>query len=204
VPGAVGAWRREAVLREGGFHEDTLAEDTDLTLRLIARGFRVVYAENALAYTEAPETAKSRLKQRFRGTYGVLQACGKHKGRLFRRGGGVLGWVILPAFAVYQFLVPLIAPVVDVLLLISLVRGQALATVVYYFIFFGLDLLLSMVAVLLEGEDLRLLAGLFVQRIAYRQLLWVALVKSLWHAVAGMAVGWGKLARTGTVQVGGH
>ncbi|HEY2030260.1 MAG TPA: glycosyltransferase [Myxococcales bacterium] len=204
VPGAVGAWRREAVLREGGFHEDTLAEDTDLTLRLIARGFRVVYAENALAYTEAPESSKSLLKQRFRWTYGVLQACWKHKSRLFRRGGGVLGWVILPAFAVYQFVVPLIAPVVDVLLLISLVRGQALATAVYYFIFFGLDLLLSMVAVLLEGEDLHLLIGLFVQRIAYRQLLWVALVKSLWHALAGMAVGWGKLARTGTVQIGGH
>jgi len=204
VPGAVGAWRREAVLREGGFHEDTLAEDTDLTLRLIARGASVVYAENALAYTEAPETSKSLLKQRFRWTYGVLQACWKHKRRLFRRGGGVLGWVILPAFAIYQFVVPLIAPVVDVLLLISLVRGRALATAVYYFIFFALDLLLSMVAVLLEGEDLHLLIGLFVQRIAYRQLLWVALVKSLWHALAGMAVGWGKLARTGTVQVGGH
>jgi cellulose synthase/poly-beta-1,6-N-acetylglucosamine synthase-like glycosyltransferase/peptidoglycan/xylan/chitin deacetylase (PgdA/CDA1 family)/spore germination protein YaaH len=204
VPGAVGAWRRKAVLAEGGFHEDTLAEDTDLTLRLIASGFRVVYAEGALAYTEAPENAKALLKQRFRWTYGVLQACWKHKARLFRKDGGVLGWVILPAFAVYQFLVPLIAPVVDVLLVVSLIRGNALATAVYYFAFFGLDLLLSAVAVLLEGEDLRLLVGLFVQRIAYRQILWVALVKSLWNAVAGMAVGWGKLARTGTVQIGGR
>jgi cellulose synthase/poly-beta-1,6-N-acetylglucosamine synthase-like glycosyltransferase/peptidoglycan/xylan/chitin deacetylase (PgdA/CDA1 family) len=203
VPGAVGAWRRRAVLDEGGFHEDTLAEDTDLTLRLIARGYRVVYAEDALAYTEAPETAKALLKQRFRWTYGVLQACWKHKSRLFHRGGGVLGWLILPTFAVYQFLVPFIAPVVDLLLLISLVRGNALATAGYYLLFFALDLLLSAVAVLLEGEDFSLLAGLFVQRIAYRQLLWIALARSLWNAVAGMAVGWGKLARTGTVQVGG-
>jgi cellulose synthase/poly-beta-1,6-N-acetylglucosamine synthase-like glycosyltransferase len=204
VPGAVGAWRRAAVLAAGGFHEDTLAEDTDLTLRLIADGFRVVYAEHALAYTEAPETAKALLKQRFRWTYGVLQACWKHKGRLFHRGGGVLGWVILPTFAVYQFLVPLIAPVVDVLLLISLVRGQALATAGYYLLFFALDLLLSAVALLLEGEDLALLYGLFVQRIAYRQLLWVALARSIWNAIAGFAVGWGKLQRTGTVQVGGR
>jgi peptidoglycan-N-acetylglucosamine deacetylase len=117
----------------------------------------------------------------------------------------VLGWVILPAFAVYQFLVPLIAPVVDILLVVSLFREQTVTqTAVYYFIFFALDLLLSAVAVLLEGEDLKLLIGLFVQRIAYRQLLWVALVKSLWNAVAGMTVGWGKLARTGTVQVGGR
>jgi len=202
VPGAVGAWRRQAVLEAGGFHEDTLAEDTDLTLRLIANGFRVVYAERALAYTEAPESVRALLKQRFRWTYGVLQACWKHKSRFFRPSGGVLGWAILPAFAVYQFLVPLVAPVVDLLLVVSLVRGQALATAGYYLLFFALDLLLSAVAILLEGEDLGLLAGLFVQRIAYRQLLWVALVRSLWNALSGFAVGWGKLQRTGTVQVG--
>src|SRR5262249_61980691 len=143
VPGAVGAWRRAKALAEGGFHEDTLAEDTDLTLRLIARGDRVVYAEHALAYTEAPETVRTLLKQRFRWTYGVLQACWKHKSRFFRPGGGVLGWVILPTFAVYQFIVPFIAPVVDLLLLISLVRGRALATTGYYLLFFALDLLLS-------------------------------------------------------------
>jgi len=197
----VGAWRRAAVLAEGGFHEDTLAEDTDLTLRLIARGFRVVYAEAALAYTEAPETARALLKQRFRWTYGVLQACWKHKSRLFRRGGGVLGWLILPAFAVYQFAVPLVAPLVDLLFVAALVRGNGLATVGYYLLFFALDLLLSAAAVLLEGEDLGLLPGLFVQRVLYRQLLWVALVRSLWNALSGFAVGWGKLSRTGSAQV---
>jgi hypothetical protein len=74
-----------------------------------------------------------------------------------------------------------------------------LATLGYYLLFFALDLLLSAVAILLEGEDLGLLLGLFVQRIVYRQLLWVALIRSLWNALAGFAVGWGKLARTGTV-----
>ncbi len=200
VPGAVGAWRRAAVLDAGGFHEDTLAEDTDLTLRLIAEGFRVVYADRALAFTEAPETANALLKQRFRWTYGVLQACWKHKARLFRPSGGVLGWLILPAFAVYQFAVPLVAPAVDLMLVVALLRGQAAQTALYYLLFFALDLLLSAVAVLLEGEELSLLWGLFVQRIVYRQLLWVALAKSLWSAVAGFTVGWGKLARTGSVQ----
>jgi hypothetical protein len=131
----------------------------------------------------------------------VLQACWKHKSRLFRPSGGVLGWLILPAFAIYQFVVPFIAPVVDLLFVLSLVRGQALATAGYYLLFFALDLLLSAVAILLEGEDLDLLLGLFVQRIAYRQLLWVALIRSLWNALAGFAVGWGKLARTGTVHI---
>jgi len=201
VPGAVGAWRRAAVVAAGGFHEDTLAEDTDLTLRLVAADHRVAYAENALGYTEAPERAPALLKQRFRWTFGVLQACWKHKARLFRRGGGVLGWGILPAFLIYQFAVPLVAPVVDLLLAFSLVCGRATATLGYYLLFFAIDLALSAIAILLEGEDLRLLWGLFVQRIAYRQLLWVALAKALWNALAGFAVGWGKLARTGSATV---
>ena len=202
VPGAVGAWRRALVVDAGGFHEDTLAEDTDLTLRLIAQGHRVAYAERALGYTEAPERVRALLKQRYRWTYGVLQACWKHKGRLFRRQGGVLGWLILPAFAVYQFAVPLVAPAVDLLLVVSLLRGQLGATLGYYLLFFAIDLALSAVAVLLEGEDLGLLKGLFLQRIVYRQLLWLALAKSLWSAFAGFAVGWGKLARTGSATAG--
>jgi hypothetical protein len=132
----------------------------------------------------------------------VLQACWKHKSRLLRRRGGVLGWLILPAFAIYQFAVPLVAPAVDLLLVVSLLRGHAGAAAGYYLLFFALDLALSAVAILLEGEDLRLLAGLFVQRVAYRQLIWLALVKSIWTAFAGLAVGWGKLARTGTAQAG--
>ncbi len=200
VPGAVGVWRRAAVLEAGGFHEDTLAEDTDLTLRLISAGHRIVYAEHALAYTEAPETARALLKQRFRWTFGVLQACWKHKGKLFRPSGGVLGWLILPAFVVYQFFVPLLAPLVDFLLVVSLLRGRPGETLGYYLLFFAVDLAMCCVAVALEGEDFGLLLGLFVQRVAYRQLLWVALVKSLWSALIGFAVGWGKLARTGTMQ----
>ncbi len=199
VPGAVGAWRRSKVLELGGYHEDTLAEDTDLTLRLLADGNQVVYADRALAFTEAPETVKQLLKQRFRWTYGILQACWKYKSRFLHPGGGVLGWGILPAFAIYQFLVPLIAPVVDLLFVVSLLRGQAMEIAGYYLLFFALDLMLSAVAVLLEGEDLKLLLGLFVQRVAYRQILWVALARSIWSAMSGFTVGWGKLARTGSV-----
>ena len=199
VPGAVGAWRRDVVLRAGGFHEDTLAEDTDLTLRLLAQGHRVSYAERGLAFTEAPETARGLLKQRFRWTYGVLQACWKHRRRLCRPGSGALGWLILPTFVVYQVAVPLVAPLLDVLLALSLVRGQLGGTAVAYASFLLLDGGLSALAISLEGEDLRLLRVLPVQRFAHRFLLWAALVRSLWTALSGLAVGWGKLHRTGSV-----
>src|SRR5690606_24136428 len=77
VPGAIGAWRRRAVLRAGGFTTDTIAEDADLTLRLIRGGYRVAYEERAIALTEAPETTSQFVTQRFRWMFGMLQVAFK-------------------------------------------------------------------------------------------------------------------------------
>jgi len=54
VPGAVGAFRRDAILEIGGVPGETMAEDTDLTMELLRGGWRVVYAEKARAWTEVP------------------------------------------------------------------------------------------------------------------------------------------------------
>ena len=79
VPGAVGAWRRELIEQAGGFSDLTLAEDADLTLAIRKLGYRVVYEEAAVALTEAPDTVRGFLRQRYRWMYGHpaggLQAC---------------------------------------------------------------------------------------------------------------------------------
>src|SRR5262249_39583649 len=66
VPGAVGAWRKSLVDEIGGFSDETLAEDQDLTLAVRRRGFRIAYADDAIAFTEAPDTLKGLANQRFR------------------------------------------------------------------------------------------------------------------------------------------
>ncbi|WP_327732999.1 bifunctional polysaccharide deacetylase/glycosyltransferase family 2 protein [Streptomyces nojiriensis] len=86
VPGAVGAFRREALLRVGGVSDTTLAEDTDLTMALCRDGWRVVYEERAKAWTEAPASLGALWKQRYRWCYGTLQAMWKHRGALGQRG----------------------------------------------------------------------------------------------------------------------
>nr|WP_245203793.1 glycosyltransferase [Ammoniphilus resinae] len=83
VPGAIGAWRKEDVERAGFFSHDTLAEDTDMTLKLLREGKRVYYEERALAYTEAPDEFRSFVKQRFRWVYGTLQCVWKHRDTIF-------------------------------------------------------------------------------------------------------------------------
>ena len=113
VPGAIGAWRVSAVREAGGYHIDTVAEDADLTMALLRRGYRVEYEDMALAYTEAPTNANGLMRQRFRWSFGILQAVYKHRGVFARK--GALGWVALPNIVIFQILLPLVSPLIDIM-----------------------------------------------------------------------------------------
>src|SRR5947207_5403070 len=113
VPGAIGAWRTSAVQALGGYHTDTVAEDADLTMALLERGYRVEYEDRALAYTEASVNANGLMRQRFRWSFGILQSVWKHRGVFARE--GVLGWIALPNIAIFQVLLPLVSPFIDIM-----------------------------------------------------------------------------------------
>ncbi|MGA2348000.1 MAG: glycosyltransferase, partial [Candidatus Sulfotelmatobacter sp.] len=117
VPGAIGAWRVSAVREAGGYHIDTVAEDADLTMALLRRGYRVEYEDMALAYTEAPTNANALMRQRFRWSFGILQAVFKHRGVVARK--GALGWVALPNIFIFQILLPLVSPLIDIMFVVG-------------------------------------------------------------------------------------
>ena len=117
VPGAIGAWRVSAVREAGGFHTDTVAEDADLTMALLQLGYRVEYEDLALAYTEAPVNASGLMRQRFRWSFGILQSVWKHRAAFARE--GVLGWVALPNIAIFQVLLPLVSPFIDIMFFVG-------------------------------------------------------------------------------------
>ncbi len=216
VPGAIGAWRRSLVLEAGGFSGETLAEDADLTLAIVRRGYRVRYEERAIAWTEAPDTVSGLLKQRFRWTFGTLQAAWKHLDTFLRPRYRGLGLFALPNLFLFQVLFPLIAPVMDLVMVASLaiaaLEGKqhpdapdsSWKTVLFYYaLFLAVDVLASALAFLLEKrEDWRLLAWLFLQRLVYRPLLCYVALRSVLTAVRGPIVGWGKLERKATVREG--
>ena len=122
VPGAIGAWRVSAVREAGGYHIDTVAEDADLTMALLRLGYRVEYEDMALAYTEAPTNANGLMRQRFRWSFGILQAVYKHRKVVARK--GALGWVALPNIVIFQILLPLVSPLIDIMF--------AVGTIWYY------------------------------------------------------------------------
>ncbi len=76
--GTVGGFRRSVVLKMGGFDALTLAEDTDLTLRLFIDGWRVLYANRAECYEEVPETWNARFTQLRRWARGHNRAAFIH------------------------------------------------------------------------------------------------------------------------------
>jgi cellulose synthase/poly-beta-1,6-N-acetylglucosamine synthase-like glycosyltransferase len=210
VPGAVGAWRVEAIQAAGGFSAETVAEDTDLTIAIRRAGWRISYDEEAIGYTQAPETAGALIRQRFRWTFGTLQSVWKHRDTLGRPRYGTLGCIALPNIFVFQFLLPLFSPVIDLLFLLSLslwglarlniVTSLPMGTwttedlarsVIFFLGFMVIDLLACVIAFALEKkEDWSLLLPLLLQRFYYRQMMYVVLFRALWQAVKGRPVGW--------------
>lgn len=215
VPGAVGAWRRDLLEKAGGFTSDTLAEDQDLTLKVRRLGYNIGYEEDAIAWTEAPDTLGGLAKQRFRWSFGTLQCMWKHRGALFNPRYGALGFVAMPNVWIFQILFPLISPVMDLMFVWSLISaglerlehpGEYAITnlgqvMFYYALFLAVDWLAAAFAFLLEKrEQWRLLWWLFPQRFCYRQVMYYVMVKSALTALRGVIVGWGKLERRATVE----
>src|SRR5581483_221334 len=188
VPGAIGAWRTWAVREVGAYHTDTVAEDADLTMALLQRGYRVEYEDRALAYTEAPTNANGLMRQRFRWSFGILQAVYKHREAFARK--GVLGWVALPNIIVFQISLPLVSPFIDLMFSVGAIwyfvqkhfhpestdPASFQRLVIFFGAFLVIDFITSSIAFALERrtpdtrEDPWLLSQVWLQRFAYRQL----------------------------------
>lgn len=205
VPGAIGAFRKTAIEEAGGFTRDTLAEDCDLTIRILRCGYHIVNCPEAVAVTEAPETLKQFMKQRFRWSYGVMQAFWKNRDACFNPRYKTLGMVSLPNILLFQIILPVLAPLADVMFVLSLVWNrhdpESMHKILfYYLVFFAVDVLVSVVAFIFEKEKASKLLWLIPQRLVYRQLMYVILFRSIRKAIKGEGQGWGVLKRTGNVK----
>ena len=214
VPGAVGAWRRSALDSVGGYPEDTLAEDQDLTIAIQRAGWRVTYDPRAVAWTEVPESFGALAKQRFRWAFGTLQCLWKHRQVIFRRQPPGLGLVGLPQAWLFQIAFAAMSPLIDLALVLSIVgtalrvsahgwaqtRGDVGDMAVYWIAFTAIDVLCGWIAYRLDGRQVRYPAHLLIaQRLIYRQIMYWVVLRAIASAVAGWIVGWGKLDRTGRV-----
>ncbi|HEY0930416.1 MAG TPA: AcvB/VirJ family lysyl-phosphatidylglycerol hydrolase [Gemmatimonas sp.] len=215
VPGAIGAWRTSAVREAGGFTHDTLAEDQDLTIALRRRGWRIAYADAAVAFTEAPDSLRLLARQRFRWAFGTLQCAWKHRDTLLRPSFGSLGLIAMPNTWLFQLAFAALSPLADLLFVLSLVsvaivwhqHGATYAgtdarhIAMLYLVFLCTDVSSALVALFMEPHEDRRLAWLVpLQRFAYRQVMYWVVLRSLAAAARGRLVGWGNLERKATVS----
>ncbi|GAA1599599.1 bifunctional polysaccharide deacetylase/glycosyltransferase family 2 protein [Actinoplanes couchii] len=198
VPGAIGAFRREALAQVGGISDETLAEDTDVTMAMCRAGWRVVYEEKARAWTEAPTTMEQLYRQRYRWSYGTMQAMWKHRKALLDSGpSGRFGRVGLPFLALFGLALPMLAPVVDIMLVYGLVFWELGETVTAWLGMLALQLFTAAVAFRFDRESYRPLLRLPLQQFAYRQLMYLVLLQSATTALTGGRLRWHKLNRAG-------
>ena len=214
VPGAIGAWRTAAVQAGGGYHPDTVAEDADLTMNLLEQGYAVIYEDQALAFTEAPVDANGLARQRFRWSFGILQAIFKHKAAIRNR--RAMGLFALPNILIFQILLPLVSPLIDLFFVFGIIHyfidkyfhPEAASTadlfklLTFFLTFLLIDFAASALAFLLERKhpasrgDAWLLVHIWVQRFTYRQLFSYVLLKTVKRAIDGKPFKWDKLERT--------
>lgn len=207
VPGAIGAFKKEAVIAAGGFTTDTLAEDCDLTMRLHRLGYQVNNSNDAISYTEAPETMKQFMKQRFRWSFGVMQCFWKHRDTVFNPKYKNLGMVAMPNILIYQLILPFLSPLADLVLVLALIAagfGWIPASVGHIFLYYALFTLVDVAGAALafafEKESYKKLIWMIPQRLVYRQLMYYIIIKSFNRAIKGELQGWGVLKRTGNVK----
>jgi cellulose synthase/poly-beta-1,6-N-acetylglucosamine synthase-like glycosyltransferase/peptidoglycan/xylan/chitin deacetylase (PgdA/CDA1 family)/spore germination protein YaaH len=218
VPGAIGAWRTSLVKAAGGYAADTVAEDADLTMNLLEQGYSVIYEDQSLAFTEAPINADGLKSQRFRWSFGMLQAVFKHRGAFKRH--RAMGFFALPNILVFQIVLPLLSPLIDLMFVGGVLHyiidrhfhpEAASAASLYRLLGFFLTFLLidfatSALAFSLERRhpaskgDVWLLAHIWLQRFTYRQVFSVVLFKTIKRAIDGKPFSWDKLERTATMS----
>ena len=201
VPGAIGAFRKSAIYKAGGFTYDTLAEDCDLTMRILKAGYIVKNCAEAIAYTEAPETLNMLLKQRFRWSFGVIQSFWKNRDALFNKKYKFFGMVGMPNILLFQIILPLFSPVADLMMIFGLMGGKPGKILFYYVAFILVDFVVGIIAFWMEKEDYKKLWYIIPQRFIWRQLMYYILFKSVRKALKGELSGWGTVKRTGSVTM---
>ena len=218
VPGAVGAWRRKALEDVGGYPEDTLAEDQDLTIAIQRKKWKVAYDEDAVAWTEAPETFRALARQRFRWSYGTLQCLWKHR-KIVRKGKpGGLAFIGVPQAWLFQIVFACISPAIDLALVISIVgtvirvfqhgwaqtQTDVLRMFGYWLCFTATDLACGLIAYRMDVREKTFPAFLLLaQRFVYRQLMYGVVIRAVATALRGVGTGWGKQERTGRMNAPG-
>jgi cellulose synthase/poly-beta-1,6-N-acetylglucosamine synthase-like glycosyltransferase len=200
IPGPIGMFRKKALFDVGLYDSDTFAEDCDVTLKLIAKGYKIDFEPEAVAYTEAPENLLDLIKQRYRWTRGILQAIKKHKSLLWHL-------KINPAASLtmwYMLFESVFWPFMDIwanlfIIYVSVTSGFSILMFYWWSMFTILDITGALYCVLVTGERISLIFYAIYYRLFFIEIINVAKILSTFEEWFGIEMSWGKLDRKGNL-----
>jgi poly-beta-1,6 N-acetyl-D-glucosamine synthase len=197
ISGAIGAFRRSKLLETGGYSRDTIVEDMDITIEFARRGFKIVYNPHAIAYTEAPESIRDFLKQRYRWTYGGFQVAAKHSDLLFRRNFNWLGTIGLPYFVIFPWIDVLVSCILVASLVRAAIEQDPLGLIVFFVLMCLLQTVLVFYALTVDKEDKRLMLFAMVDNFFYTHLISYTTIRAGINYLLRKKTTWNKLQRRG-------
>ena len=186
--GAFSAFRKTAIEEIGWYDRDYLLEDFDITIKLL-KSHRILHGNNeAVCYTEAPETLRDVYRQRLSWFRGDFQNFWKHRDTFFNPRFGIMHRLTFPYMLISMTLVPVASIVVIITSIIMLINGEWMTLLLAFGLFTTLQVMLSTLAVLIAEEDMRLvlLSPLFI--VGYKQFLDFVMLKALIDVILGGGV----------------
>jgi cellulose synthase/poly-beta-1,6-N-acetylglucosamine synthase-like glycosyltransferase len=214
ISGAFGVFRRDLVVRVGGYATDTVGEDMELVVRLHRHcrengiPYRIGFVPDPVAWTECPSTLAILARQRDRWQRGLIETLTRHRTMLFNPRYGRVGMLAYPYFMLLEMLSPVVEVIGYISFALTVILGRAtpLYTAAFLLLAIGLGVGLSLAAVALEElgfrryprwRDLLYLIWLGVaENFGYRQLT------TLWRLRGTILVFrkgkiWGRMDRRG-------
>jgi biofilm PGA synthesis N-glycosyltransferase PgaC len=199
IPGPLGLFRRSVLDEVGYYDPDTFAEDCDITIKVLTRGWKIQYEPYAITWTEAPETIRDFFRQRYRWTRGILQSLKKHSGYLIKGAGFVNTFVLW-----YMAFESLVWPAMNIFAQVYFLYVVVFFSMAKFVLFWVgqltvLDIVVAMFCLSMERESMRLVPYSILYRIYFVVLTDVCKVIATIEELLQVEMTWGKLERTGNI-----
>jgi len=201
IPGPIGMFRKEALSDVGFYASDTFAEDADMTLKILAVGWKVNYEPNAQALTEAPVKLMQLLKQRYRWTRGILQAIRKHKKHLFNPTLNFNNTLVLWSMFYEALLWPAMNIFANLFFIFVALFNDMSSLIFYWWVGIALlDFMSAVYCIAVEKEEFRLVPWALVYRMVFVLVIDITKAMATVEEFLGFEMEWGHLERSGLAK----
>ena len=197
IPGPLGMFRKSVLQEVKGYDHDTFAEDCDLTLKLLMRGWHIAYEPDAVAWVETPSRLLDLLKQRYRWTRGILQAISKHSSSLWQPKSGINFYILW--FMLFEGIIWPFSTILGNLFFMYVGAQYGLAVLLFYWWLqlTALDVVAAAYCIIIEDEEPSLIWYSIMFRLFYINIIDVSKVLASIEEWRGTTMTWGKLDREG-------